>query len=187
MASGGGLTDLILRCLVFGAVPFWKVSPWLLMAQRIYKKVCWARRSLTAFNGRTWEDRDTRELQDIGSSHRLSHRKRERDRLASGVAHARSVPRCVQGSSLYFTQIGDEGDDPHWIPALAAGQGIDFVDFPNPFRPAWRLLSTWSHRYNLHHDLLERKIFDQSPSSGWRSVYPAFPVLNHRNQRTGKM
>ena len=100
MASGGGLTDLILRCLIFGAVPFWKVSPWLLMAQRIYKKVRWARRSLTAFNGRTWEDRDTRELQDIGSSHRLSHRKRERDRLASGVAHARSVPRCVQGSSL---------------------------------------------------------------------------------------
>jgi len=38
MASSGGLKDLILRCLVFGAVPFWKVSPWLLMAQRIYKK-----------------------------------------------------------------------------------------------------------------------------------------------------
>jgi len=36
--AGGGLTDLILRCLVFGAVPFWKVSPWLLMALRIYKK-----------------------------------------------------------------------------------------------------------------------------------------------------
>jgi len=33
-------------------------------------------------------------------------------------------------------QIGDEGDDPHWLPALAAGQGIGFVDFPNPFRPA---------------------------------------------------
>ena len=45
MASGGGLTDLILRCLVFGAVPFWKVSPWLLMALRIYKKGRWARRS----------------------------------------------------------------------------------------------------------------------------------------------
>ncbi|SVD50574.1 uncharacterized protein METZ01_LOCUS403428, partial [marine metagenome] len=38
MASSGGLTDLILRCLVFGTVPFWKVSPWLLMALRIYKK-----------------------------------------------------------------------------------------------------------------------------------------------------
>ena len=33
-------------------------------------------------------------------------------------------------------RIGDEGDDPHWIPALAADQGIGFVDFPNPFRPA---------------------------------------------------
>ena len=33
-------------------------------------------------------------------------------------------------------RIGDEGDDPHWLPALAAGQGIGFVDFPNPFRPA---------------------------------------------------
>jgi hypothetical protein len=33
-------------------------------------------------------------------------------------------------------RIGDEGDDPHWLPALAAGQGICFVDFPNPFRPA---------------------------------------------------
>ena len=38
MVSGGGLTDLILLCLVFGVVPFWKVSPWLLMALRIYKK-----------------------------------------------------------------------------------------------------------------------------------------------------
>ncbi len=36
----------------------------------------------------------------------------------------------------YFTWIGDEGDDPHWLPALAAGQGIGFIDFPNPFRPA---------------------------------------------------
>jgi len=45
MASSGGLKDLILRCLVFGAVPFWKVSPWLLMAMRIYKKGRWARRS----------------------------------------------------------------------------------------------------------------------------------------------
>ena len=54
---------------------------------------------LTAFNGRTREDRDTRELQGIGSSYRLSHWRRERDRLASGLAHARSVPRCVQGSS----------------------------------------------------------------------------------------
>ena len=35
-----------------------------------------------------------------------------------------------------FTRIGDEGDDLHWLPALAAGQGIGFVDFPNPFRPA---------------------------------------------------
>jgi len=31
--------------------------------------------------------------------------------------------------------IGDEGDDPHWLPTLAADQGIGFVDFPNPFRP----------------------------------------------------
>ena len=38
MASGGGLTDLILLYLVFGVVPFWKVSPWLLMALRICKK-----------------------------------------------------------------------------------------------------------------------------------------------------
>jgi len=45
MASGGGLKDLISRCLVFVAVPFWKVSPWLLMAMRICKKGRWARRS----------------------------------------------------------------------------------------------------------------------------------------------
>ncbi len=38
MASGGGLKDLILLCFVFVAVPFWKVSPWLLMAMRICKK-----------------------------------------------------------------------------------------------------------------------------------------------------
>jgi len=49
MASGGGLTDLILLCLVFGVVPFWKVSPWLLMALRICKKGRWARRSLYRF------------------------------------------------------------------------------------------------------------------------------------------
>ena len=36
----------------------------------------------------------------------------------------------------YFTRIGDEDDDPYWLPALAAGKGIGFVDFPNPFRPA---------------------------------------------------
>ena len=36
----------------------------------------------------------------------------------------------------YFTRIGDEGDDPHWLPAFGAGQGIGFVDFPNPFCPA---------------------------------------------------
>ena len=35
-----------------------------------------------------------------------------------------------------FTRIGDEGDDSHWLPALAAGKGIVFVDFPNLFRPA---------------------------------------------------
>ena len=35
-----------------------------------------------------------------------------------------------------FTCIGDEGDDPHLLPALASGQGIGFVDFPNPFCPA---------------------------------------------------
>ena len=46
---------------------------------------------LTAFNGRTREDRDTRELQGIGSSYRLSHWRRERDRLASMVAPARPV------------------------------------------------------------------------------------------------
>ena len=46
---------------------------------------------LTAFNGRTREDRDTRELQSIGSSYRLSHWRRKRDRLASVVAHARPV------------------------------------------------------------------------------------------------
>ena len=33
-------------------------------------------------------------------------------------------------------RIGDEGDDPQGLSALAAGQGIGFVDFPNPFRPA---------------------------------------------------
>ena len=37
MASGGGLKDLISLCFVFVAVPFCKVSPWLLMAMRICK------------------------------------------------------------------------------------------------------------------------------------------------------
>ncbi len=32
--------------------------------------------------------------------------------------------------------IGDEGGDPHWLPAFAAGQRIGFVDLQNPFRPA---------------------------------------------------
>ena len=45
MASGGGLTDLILRCLVFGAVPLRKVSPCLLMALRILNEGRGARRS----------------------------------------------------------------------------------------------------------------------------------------------
>ena len=31
--------------------------------------------------------------------------------------------------------IGDEGDDSHRLPALAAGQRIGFVDVPNPFLP----------------------------------------------------
>ena len=53
---------------------------------------------------------------------------RERDRLASGAARARSVPRCVQ-DLRDLKRIGDEGDDPHGLPALAAGQGIGFVDF----------------------------------------------------------
>ena len=44
MASGGGLTDLILQCLVFGAVPLRKVSPWILMALRIRKKGLGSRR-----------------------------------------------------------------------------------------------------------------------------------------------
>ncbi len=35
-----------------------------------------------------------------------------------------------------FTCIGDEGDDPHLLPALSADQGISFEDPPNPFRPA---------------------------------------------------
>ncbi len=35
-----------------------------------------------------------------------------------------------------FTQIGDEGDDPHLLPALSAGQRVGFLDFPDPFRPA---------------------------------------------------
>ena len=35
-----------------------------------------------------------------------------------------------------FKLIVDEGDDPYWLPALAAGQGIGFVDLPNLFRPA---------------------------------------------------
>ena len=53
----------------------------------------------TAFKSRAREGRDTRELQGIESSYRRSRRMRERDRLASGVAHARSVPRRVQGST----------------------------------------------------------------------------------------
>ena len=35
-----------------------------------------------------------------------------------------------------FTRIGDEGDDPHLLPALSADQGKSFEDPPNPFRPA---------------------------------------------------
>jgi len=43
MVSGGGLSDLILRCVwflgfVFGAVPLREISPWLLLALRIRKK-----------------------------------------------------------------------------------------------------------------------------------------------------
>ena len=52
-------------------------------------------------------------------------------------------------------RIGDEGDDPHWLPALAAGQGIGFVDFPNPFRPALRIPRIGIHRNSLHQDLLD--------------------------------
>ena len=62
MASGGGLTDLILRCLVFGAVSLRKVSSWLLIVLRTRKKGRGARRSPTTFKSRAWEDRDTREL-----------------------------------------------------------------------------------------------------------------------------
>ena len=100
MASGGGLTDLILRCLV--SVPFlfgrYLHGFWWLWEST--KRAAEHADPLTTFNGRTREDRDTRELPSIGSSYNLSHWRRKRDRLASVVAHARSIPRCVQGSSL---------------------------------------------------------------------------------------
>jgi len=53
----------------------------------------------------------------------------------------------------YFTRIGDEGDDPHWIPALAEGQGIGFVDFPNPFRQLlqWKNVDTFGQLNNSIH------------------------------------
>ena len=35
-----------------------------------------------------------------------------------------------------FTRIGDEGDEPHLLPALSTDQGISFEDPPNPLRPA---------------------------------------------------
>ena len=34
-----------------------------------------------------------------------------------------------------FNLIGDEGDEPHRLPAVVAGQRIGFVDVPNPFLP----------------------------------------------------
>ena len=52
--------------------------------------------------------------------------------------------------------IGAEGNDPHWFPTLAAaGQWIGFIDFSNPFCPAWRLLRIEIHRNSLHQDLLD--------------------------------
>jgi len=52
--------------------------------------------------------------------------------------------------------VGVEGNDPHWFPTLAAaGQGIGFVDFPNPFRPAWRIPRIGIHQNSLHQDLLD--------------------------------
>ena len=40
-----------------------------------------------------------RELNGIVSSYRISHWRKEKDRLASGVSHARSFPQWFQGSS----------------------------------------------------------------------------------------
>ena len=80
---------------------------------------------------------------------------RERNWLASGLAHARTVSRCVQGSSRF--QVGRCWR--RWsalVPTLAAaGQVIGFVDFTNPFHPAWRLLRIGSHWNSLHQDLLD--------------------------------
>ena len=53
----------------------------------------------------------------------------------NGGAREVCSPMCFYDLP-YFTRIGDEGDNPHWLPALAADQVTGFVDFPNPFRPA---------------------------------------------------
>ena len=137
MASGRGLTDLILRCLVFGIVPFWKVSPWLLMALRIYIKGHAEHTDpLTAFNGRTREDQEyqgTSEYWKFVSPKSL----KEKTGLVSISGNAREVcsPMC---SRIFTTSRGSEMKVMIHIgsPALAASQGIGFVDFPNPFRPA---------------------------------------------------
>ena len=104
MASGGELTDLILRYLVF----------WFVFRSRSFEEGI-----SMAFDGSENLQKGPRSAQvslpplkvgrgrvGIPGNFRVLKVRiaevsecRERDRLASGVAHVRSVPRCVQGSS----------------------------------------------------------------------------------------
>ena len=87
------------------------------MALRIGKK-CHEHSDPTAFNGRTREDRDARGLQGIGSSNRLSHPKERTGPVSIRGGRKRGLLPDVFKDLRDFTQNGNEGDDPHWLPSL---------------------------------------------------------------------
>ena len=140
MASGGGLTDLILRCLVF----------WFGFRCSSFEEGI-----STAFDGS-----ENPQKGPLSTQIPLPRSMVERGRIGIPgnfrVLEVSIAEVTEGGNGIGWHQgwrtgdlfpdvfkdlcdlklIGDEGDHPHWLPALASGQGIGFVDFPNPFRPA---------------------------------------------------